>query len=115
VALPLRLLSIAQTALGWYINMIYPALTLPLATASTDLLTDCVTLGIVAVGITRCCLRPPVPTDGSPDVKQFARQAAEIPGPDDTVYAIRPTCASGKPSLTPGELLATDSIGAQRW
>jgi hypothetical protein len=95
--------------------MIYPALALLLATASADLLTDRVTLGIVAVVIAMCCLRLPVPTDGSPDVKQFALQAARILGPDDTAYAIRPTCASGKPFLTPGELLATDSICAQLW
>jgi hypothetical protein len=95
--------------------MIYPRLALLLATASAHLLADRVTLGVVAVVIAMYCLRLPVPTDGSPDVKQFAPQAAEILGPDDTVYAIKPTCASGKPSLTTGELLATDSICAQLW
>jgi 4-amino-4-deoxy-L-arabinose transferase-like glycosyltransferase len=109
VAIPLVLFSVAQTKLGWYVNMIYPALALLLAIGLADLLTDRVALGVVAVVMAVCCLRLPVPADGSPDVKQFAPQAAQVLRPDDRVYVIRPVCGGAKPSLTAGQLLATDT------
>jgi 4-amino-4-deoxy-L-arabinose transferase-like glycosyltransferase len=108
VAIPLILFSIARTKLGWYIIMIYPPLALLLAIACADWLTDRLALGVVAVGMALCCLRLPAPADGSPDVKAFVRDTAQILGPGDRVYVIRPACATDKPSLTAGELFVTD-------
>ncbi|HEX2275717.1 MAG TPA: hypothetical protein VHN13_01165, partial [Candidatus Tectomicrobia bacterium] len=102
------LFSIAQTKLGWYINMVYPPLALLLAIALADLLGARVALGVVAIGMLACCLHSPAPADGSPDVKAFAREALQIVNPGDALYVIRSACAEG-PSHTAGELFLTDT------
>jgi 4-amino-4-deoxy-L-arabinose transferase-like glycosyltransferase len=109
VAIPLLLFSIAQTKLGWYINLIYPPLALLLAIALADLLSHRVALGVVAVGMVVCCLRVPAPADGSPDVKAFARAAAQVLSAGDRVYVIKAACADDTPSLSAGELFLADS------
>jgi 4-amino-4-deoxy-L-arabinose transferase-like glycosyltransferase len=109
VAIPLILFSIAQTKLGWYINMIYPPLALLLAIALVDLLTERVALGVVAVAMALCCLRLPAPADGSPDVKAFARDAAQFLRSGTAVYVIKSVCPNDKPSPTAGELFVADT------
>jgi 4-amino-4-deoxy-L-arabinose transferase-like glycosyltransferase len=109
VAIPLVLFSIAQTKLGWYINMIYPPLALLLAIALADILTAHVALGVVAISMLVCCLHSPAPADGSPDVKAFAREAAQILSPGDSLYVIKSTCADEGQSPTAGELFVTDT------
>ncbi|MDQ3829382.1 MAG: glycosyltransferase family 39 protein [Candidatus Tectomicrobia bacterium] len=109
VAIPLLLFSIAQTKLGWYINMVYPPLALLLAIALADLLGARVALGVVAIGMLACCLHSPAPADGSPDVKAFAREALQIVNPGDALYVIRSACANEGPSHTAGELFLTDT------
>jgi 4-amino-4-deoxy-L-arabinose transferase-like glycosyltransferase len=104
VAIPLVLFSIAQTKLGWYINMIYPPLALLLAIALADLLTARVALGVVAIGTLACCLGTPAPADGSPDVKAFAREALQIVDPGDTLHVLKSACANEGHSHTAGEL-----------
>jgi 4-amino-4-deoxy-L-arabinose transferase-like glycosyltransferase len=107
VAMPLMLFSIAQTKLGWYINMVYPPLALLLAIALADLLTARVALGVVALGMLVCCLCSPAPADGSPDVKAFAQEAAQILSPSDSLYVVKSTCANEGLSHTAGELFMT--------
>jgi 4-amino-4-deoxy-L-arabinose transferase-like glycosyltransferase len=107
IAIPLVLFSIAQTKLGWYINMIYPPLALLLAIALADLLTARVALGVVAIGMLVCCLGSPAPADGSPDVKAFAREALQIVNPGDALYVIQSACADEGTSPTAGELFMT--------
>ena len=59
ITLPLLLFSVAQTKLGWYISMIYPAIALLLGLALVDLFTERWALGVVAVVMCVCCLRLP--------------------------------------------------------
>jgi len=40
ITLPLLLFSLAQTKLGWYISMLYPAIALVLGLALAELLTE---------------------------------------------------------------------------
>jgi 4-amino-4-deoxy-L-arabinose transferase-like glycosyltransferase len=109
VAIPLILFAIAQTKLGWYINMTYPPLALLLAIALADLLTARAALAVVAVGMLVCCLHLPNPADGSPDVKAFAQEAVHILSPDHSLYVIKSACANDRPSPTAGELFMTDT------
>jgi 4-amino-4-deoxy-L-arabinose transferase-like glycosyltransferase len=108
LTIPLALFSAAQTKIGWYISMIYPAVALLIAIAAADLLSSPLALGGVAAIMLACCLRLPAPADGSPDVKQLAPYIAQHVAPSQALYAIQPNCSADRPSLTAGELLATD-------
>jgi 4-amino-4-deoxy-L-arabinose transferase-like glycosyltransferase len=107
ITIPLVLFSAAQTKLGWYISMIYPAVALLIAIALSDLLSSRLALAGVAVGMLACCLRLPVPADGAPDVKRFAPLVAQYVRPDQAVYVIQAVCGADQPSLTAGDLLVT--------
>ena len=74
-----------------------------------DLLTERVALGVVAVAMALCCLRLPAPADGSPDVKAFARDAAQFLRSGTAVYVIKSVCPNDKPSPTAGELFVADT------
>lgn len=100
MTVPLLLFSIAQTKLGWYIGMIYPAVALLVGITLAEVLTDRVALGIVAVVMVACCIRLPTPADGSPDVKQFGPHVAQHALPGDTVYVFEPVCSTRTPSLS---------------
>jgi hypothetical protein len=102
ITLPLLLFSLAQTKLGWYISMIYPAIALLLGLALTELLTERIALGLVAAVMVVCCLRLPVPADGSRDVKQFALQAVQLLEPGEPIYVSQPVCADHTRPLTSG-------------
>ncbi len=102
ITLPLLLFSLAQTKLGWYISMIYPAIALLLGLALAELLTERLALGLVAVGMLVCCLRLPVPADGSPDVKQFALQAVRSLTPGEPIYVSQEVCGTHTRSFTSG-------------
>jgi 4-amino-4-deoxy-L-arabinose transferase-like glycosyltransferase len=106
ITIPLLLFSLAQTKLGWYISLIYPAIALLLGLALAELLTQRVALGLVAAVMFVCCLRLPAPTDGSRDVKQFALQAVRSLTSGDPVYVAQEVCedhtwssTSGRPSI----------------
>jgi hypothetical protein len=92
IALPLLVFSAAQTKLGWYINMVYPAIALLLGLTLVELLTERWALGLVAVVMVICCLRVPAPADGSRDVKQFALQALQLIIPGEPLYVSRDIC-----------------------
>jgi 4-amino-4-deoxy-L-arabinose transferase-like glycosyltransferase len=62
---PLVLFSMAQTKLGNYINMIYPAIALLLGLVVTELLTARVAFGVIAAVMAVCCIRLPEAVDGS--------------------------------------------------
>jgi 4-amino-4-deoxy-L-arabinose transferase-like glycosyltransferase len=94
ITLPLLLFSLAQTKLGWYISMIYPAIALLLGLALAELLTERLALVLVAAVMAVCCLRLPVPADGSPDVKQFARQAVQWLHTGEPIYVAEQVCAA---------------------
>jgi 4-amino-4-deoxy-L-arabinose transferase-like glycosyltransferase len=94
ITVPLLLFSLAQTKLGWYISMIYPAIALLLGLVLTELLTERLALGMVAAVMLVCCLRLPAPADGSRDVKQFARQAAQLVAPGEPIYVSQQVCAA---------------------
>jgi 4-amino-4-deoxy-L-arabinose transferase-like glycosyltransferase len=107
VTLPLLLFSLAQTKLGWYVSMIYPAIALLLGLALAELLTERLALGLVAVVMLVCCLRLPVPADGSPDVKRFALHTVRSLTPGEPIYVSQEVCethtrsfASGRPLLS---------------
>jgi 4-amino-4-deoxy-L-arabinose transferase-like glycosyltransferase len=102
ITLPLLLFSLAQTKLGWYISMIYPAIALLLGLALAELLTERIALGLVAAVMVVCCLRLPVPADGSQDVKQFALQAAQSVPPGESIYVSQEVCAADKGSFASG-------------
>jgi 4-amino-4-deoxy-L-arabinose transferase-like glycosyltransferase len=92
ITVPLMLFSVAQTKLGWYISMIYPAIALLLGLALAALFTERWALGIVAVVMGVCCLRVPAPADGSRDVKQFALQAEQSIIPGEPLYVSQEIC-----------------------
>jgi 4-amino-4-deoxy-L-arabinose transferase-like glycosyltransferase len=100
ITLPLLLFSLAQTKLGWYISMVYPAVALLLGLALAELLTERLALGLVAAVMLGCCLRLPVPADGSPDVKQFALQAVRALTPGEPIYVAQEVCGTQTRSLT---------------
>ena len=102
ITLPLLLFSLAQTKLGWYISMVYPAIVLLLALALTKVLTERLALSLVTAVMFMCCLRLPVPADGSPDVKQFALQAAQFLNPGEPIYVSEQVCMPHTPPLTAG-------------
>jgi hypothetical protein len=102
------LFSAAQTKLGWYITMVYPAVALLIAIALADLLSGRLAVVGVTVVMLVCCWRLPVPADGSPDVKRFAPLVAQHVERDQAVYVIQPLCGTDPPVLTAGELLITD-------
>ena len=109
VAIPLVLFTAAQTKLGWYINMVYPALALLAMILLVDSLGKYLALGVVVAGMALCCWRLPAPADGSPEVKAFARETTQVLAAGEAVYVIRPTCAVTNPSLTAGQLFVTDT------
>ena len=92
ITLPLLLFSVAQTKLGWYISMIYPAIALLLGLALVALFSERWALGVVAVVMSVCCLRLPAPADGSHDIKQFALQAAQSVIPGEPIYLSQAVC-----------------------
>jgi 4-amino-4-deoxy-L-arabinose transferase-like glycosyltransferase len=106
---PLALFSAAQTKIGWYMAVIYPAVALAIAGALADWLTPRLAFGVVLAGMLVCCLRLPAPADGSPDVKRLALQVAHHVPAGEPVYVVRPTCAAETPGLTAGSLLASDA------
>jgi 4-amino-4-deoxy-L-arabinose transferase-like glycosyltransferase len=93
ITFPLLLFSVAQTKLGWYISMVYPAIALLLAVALAELLTERSALALVAAVMLACCLRLPVPADGSRDVKQFALQAVRSLPPGEPIHVSEQVCA----------------------
>jgi 4-amino-4-deoxy-L-arabinose transferase-like glycosyltransferase len=93
ITLPLLLFSLAQTKLGWYISMLYPAIALLLGLALAELLTERLALALVAAVMLACCLRLPVPADGSQDAKQFALQAVRLLPPGEPIYVSEQACA----------------------
>jgi 4-amino-4-deoxy-L-arabinose transferase-like glycosyltransferase len=105
ITIPLLLFSLAQTKLGWYISMIYPAIALLLGLALAELFTQRVALGLVAAVMVACCLRLPGPTDGSQDVKQFALQAVRSLTSGDPVYVAQEECGDHTWSFTSGRPL----------
>jgi hypothetical protein len=108
ITIPLVLFSAAQTKIGWYINMVYPAVALLMAITLADIVSGRLVLGGVAVVMLACCLRLPSPADGAPDVKRFAPQVAHYVAPSQTVYVIRPVCGGEQAFLTAGDLFATE-------
>jgi 4-amino-4-deoxy-L-arabinose transferase-like glycosyltransferase len=100
ITLPLLLFSLAQTKLGWYVSMLYPAIALLLGLALAELLTERLALALVTAVMLTCCLRLPVPADGSRDVKQFALQAAQSLTPGEPVYVCEQVCADHTRSST---------------
>jgi 4-amino-4-deoxy-L-arabinose transferase-like glycosyltransferase len=102
ITLPLLLFSLAQTKLGWYISMIYPAIALLLGLALAELLTERLALVLVATVMFVCCLRLPIPTDGSRDVKQFALQAVRSLPPGEPIYVSEQVCMPQTPPFTAG-------------
>jgi 4-amino-4-deoxy-L-arabinose transferase-like glycosyltransferase len=94
ITLPLLLFSMAHTKLGWYISMIYPAIALLLGLALVELLAGRLTLGLTAAVMVLCCLRLPVPADGSQAVKQFALQAIRSVNPGEPIYVCQQVCAA---------------------
>jgi 4-amino-4-deoxy-L-arabinose transferase-like glycosyltransferase len=92
ITIPLVLFSVAQTKLGWYISMIYPAIALLLAFALVALFSERWALAVVAVVMGVCCLRLPAPADGSQDVKQFARQVVQLVIPGEPIYLTQENC-----------------------
>ena len=104
---PLGLFSAAQTKVGWYMVMVYPAVALLIAITLADMLSGPLALGAVAVVMLACCLRLPVPADGAPDVKRLAPHIAHYVASNQTVYVIQPRCAAAQRFLTAGDLFAT--------
>jgi hypothetical protein len=102
ITLPLLLFSTAQTKLGWYISMVYPAVALLVGLALAELLSDRLALGVAAAIMLICCLRVPIPSDGSRDVKQFALHVAQSVSPSDPIYVFQQVCAPRLPSSTLG-------------
>jgi 4-amino-4-deoxy-L-arabinose transferase-like glycosyltransferase len=102
MTLPLLLFSLAQTKLGWYISMIYPAIALLLGLALAKLLTERLALVLAAAVMLVCCLRLPIPTDGSPDVKQFALQVVPSLPPGEPIYVSEQVCMPQTPPFTAG-------------
>jgi hypothetical protein len=96
------LFSLAQTKLGWYISMIYPAIALLLALTLAELLTERLALGLAAAVMLVCCLRLPVPADGSRGVKEFALQAVQSLPPDASIYVSQEVCTARAQSFTTG-------------
>jgi 4-amino-4-deoxy-L-arabinose transferase-like glycosyltransferase len=92
ITLPLLLFSMAQTKLGWYINMIYPAIALLLSLTLAELLTERYAMGLVAAVMLACCLQAPQPADGSQDVKQFALRAMPLIPGGEGVYVSEQVC-----------------------
>jgi Dolichyl-phosphate-mannose-protein mannosyltransferase len=78
ITVPLLAFSISQTKLSWYIIMIYPALALIVAIALTEWIGSRIALSSVAVIAALCCIRLPLPSDGSPEIKQFANAKTEL-------------------------------------
>jgi 4-amino-4-deoxy-L-arabinose transferase-like glycosyltransferase len=94
ITLPLLLFSVAQTKLGWYINMVYPAIALLLALTLAELLTQRLALGLAAAVMFVCCLRLPAAADGSRDVKHFALQAVQSVNSVEPIYVVQEDCAA---------------------
>jgi len=92
ITVPLLLFSLAQTKLGWYISMTYPAIALLLGLALAELLTERLALALVAMVTVVCCLRLPIPAEGSRDVKQFALQATQSLPPEAPIYVSERVC-----------------------
>jgi 4-amino-4-deoxy-L-arabinose transferase-like glycosyltransferase len=95
---PLVLFSIAQTKLGWYISMIYPAIALLIGLALAELLTDRVAFGVIAAAMAVCCIRLPIAGDYSPGVKPLAAYVAQYPDPDGRIYVVERECRPSGPS-----------------
>jgi 4-amino-4-deoxy-L-arabinose transferase-like glycosyltransferase len=111
ITLPLLLFSVAQTKLGWYISMVYPAIALLLALTLAELLTQRLALGLAAAVMFVCCLRLPAAADGSRDVKYFALHAVQLVNPVEPTYVAQEDCAappsphaSGKPLIPVGNI-----------
>jgi hypothetical protein len=105
ITIPLALFSLAQTKIGWYVSMIYPPVALLLAKALVEVSTERLAVGLIAAVMLFCCLRLPLPADGSPDVKAFAPMVRQSLRPGAVVYVIRHTCEPSEPSATAGQLL----------
>jgi hypothetical protein len=95
---PLVLFFMAQTKLGNYINMIYPAIALLIGLALTELLTARMAFGVIAAVMAVCCIRLPGAVDGSPAVKPVAAYVAEHLGPDAVIYVVERECRPSGPS-----------------
>jgi 4-amino-4-deoxy-L-arabinose transferase-like glycosyltransferase len=100
ITLPLLLFSVAQTKLGWYVSMVYPAIAVLLGLALAELLTERLALALVAAVMFACCLRLPVPADGSQDVKQFALQAVRSLTPGEPIYVSEQACTDHTQSFS---------------
>jgi len=102
ITVPLVLFSLAQTKLGWYIAMVYPAVALLMGLALAELLTDRLALGVVAAVMLVCCIRVPTATDGSPEVKRFVPHVREYVPSGATLYVFGEACGTPAPSFTAG-------------
>jgi 4-amino-4-deoxy-L-arabinose transferase-like glycosyltransferase len=107
--IPLGLFSLAQTKIGWYIGVIYPAVALLLAKALVEFCRARLAVTLIAAVMIVCCIRLPQPADGSPDVKRFAAMVQRVLGPGDAVHVIKQTCREDEPSATAGQLFVSDT------
>jgi hypothetical protein len=92
ITVPLLVFSIAQTKLGWYIGIVYPAVALLLGLALTELLTERLAFGVVAAVMAVCCIRLPMALEGSPGMRPFAASVAQHVAPGETIYAFERIC-----------------------
>ena len=92
ITAPFLVFSLAQTKLGWYINMIYPAVALLLALGLSALVPDRLALGMVAAVMALCCLRLPIGFDAHPGVPSFAASVIQQTAPGDMIYLYMPIC-----------------------
>jgi hypothetical protein len=92
ITAPLLVFSMAQTKLGWYINMIYPAVALLLALGLSSLVPDRIALGIVAAVMAICCIRLPAGFDGAPGVPSLAASVVQQTAPGETIYVYERIC-----------------------
>jgi 4-amino-4-deoxy-L-arabinose transferase-like glycosyltransferase len=105
ITLPFLLFSAAQTKLGWYVSMVYPAIALLLALTLAEFLSQRQALGLAAAVMFICCLRLPAAADGSRDVKHFALQAVQSVDPVEPIYVIQDNCTSPASPHTSGKAL----------
>jgi hypothetical protein len=86
ITVPLVAFSLATTKLGWYIILIYPAIALLAAQTLAELAGYRLAVAGVAAVMAFFSFRLPAPIDGSPHVRQFAHDAAQILPPEVPIY-----------------------------
>jgi 4-amino-4-deoxy-L-arabinose transferase-like glycosyltransferase len=78
ITIPLLLFSSAATKLGWYVILIYPAVAVLTAQVAVEFAGRRAAVASVAVLMGLLYFRLPVPSEGSPDVKQFSQAVMQI-------------------------------------